>query len=337
MNILVFSRTFYPNIGGVEKVAQILADQFLMLGHKVIVVTETELRRAGELNYKVYRKINFIKKYQLLKECDVVLMHGLSLNDIPLKLISRKPFFVVHHTWYQRNLNGKKSLQDVLKLLLTHLVQNISVSQVVAKHIYDKKNHVVIHNPYEDHIFFNQHERREKDLVFVGRLVSDKGCDLLLDVLLILKDQDLYPKLSIIGEGPEKPNLIEMVQKYGLQHQVSFLGIRQGKELSGLLNQHKIMVVPSRWAEPFGIVALEGLASGCQLIVPDHGGLQEAIGQEGLIFANNQAASLAEAIRNALLEKKPKNDDLRQHLQSFEARQVAGRYLDLFERSLMAK
>jgi glycosyltransferase involved in cell wall biosynthesis len=63
------------------------------------------------------------------------------------------------------------------------------------------------------------------------------------------------------------------------------------------MNRHRILVVPSIWEEPFGIVALEGIASGCLAIGSEGGGLADAIGACGMTFPNGDSTALA-----ALLE-----------------------------------
>jgi glycosyltransferase involved in cell wall biosynthesis len=90
-------------------------------------------------------------------------------------------------------------------------------------------------------------------------------------------------------------------------------------------------VVPSRWREPFGIVALEGIACGCVVVGSAEGGLAEAIGPCGLTFPNGDAQALANAL-SRLLENPAECDRLRQnaaaHLARFTPRHVAGLYLD---------
>ena len=67
-----------------------------------------------------------------------------------------------------------------------------------------------------------------------------------------------------------------------------------------MLNRHRILVVPSSYNEPFGIVALEGIACGCAVIGTAGGGLPEAIGPCGLVVPNRDAAALAGAIERVL-------------------------------------
>ena len=122
-----------------------------------------------------------------------------------------------------------------------------------------------------------------------------------------------------------------------MQSQVEFAGSRHGEQLAELLRQHEILVVPSLWKEPFGIVALEGIACGCVVIGSAGGGLAETIGPCGVTFPNGNAQALGDAIAR-LLDDPAERDRLRQnapsHLARFAPRQVAARYLEIMTKVL---
>jgi glycogen synthase len=175
--------------------------------------------------------------------------------------------------------------------------------------------------------------RRDGDLVFLGRLVSDKGADTLLRALGELKAAGLQPRLSIVGSGPEEEMLRALSAELGLEAQVTFAGAQSGEPLARLINAHRIMVVPSRWAEPFGIVALEGIACGCVVVGSSGGGLPDAIGPCGLCFPNGDSSALAAALRRLLTEQgliAHFRAGAAAHLARHTTRAVAGEYLRVF-------
>jgi glycosyltransferase involved in cell wall biosynthesis len=92
--------------------------------------------------------------------------------------------------------------------------------------------------------------------------------------------------------------------------------------------------VPSRWPEPFGIVALEGIACGCVVVGSSQGGLSEAIGLGGITFENGHCPSLAAALKR-LLSDPALEESLRRagpaHLRHFETSAVTRAYLQLME------
>jgi glycosyltransferase involved in cell wall biosynthesis len=224
-----------------------------------------------------------------------------------------------------------------MKLAVLPLCHNISISKAIGASLPAKS--IVIGNPFESEEFSEfQDAPRTKDIVFLGRLVSDKGCDLVLRSLVILRNEGICPTLSVLGDGPELPALKRLCDELGLNTQVDFRGSivkGRGREVS----RHRIMVIPSMWAEPFGMVALEGLAAGCVVVASSAGGLPEAIGPCGILFPNGDASALAAALRD-LITKPGLREELiaksTQHLEGFKPEIVAGKYLDVF-RSLLSR
>jgi glycosyltransferase involved in cell wall biosynthesis len=100
------------------------------------------------------------------------------------------------------------------------------------------------------------------------------------------------------------------------------------------LNSASILVVPSTFNEPFGIVALEGIACGCAVIASRGGGLPEAVGPCGLTFPNGDVAALTNCISELINAPDSRQRLLRgaaAHLASFTATAVAARYLEMFQ------
>jgi glycosyltransferase involved in cell wall biosynthesis len=197
---------------------------------------------------------------------------------------------------------------------------------------------VIIPNTYREEIFRLLPEiERERELIFVGRLVSDKGVDVLLDALAQLQTRGLRPHLTIVGAGPEETALRRQAEQLGLQPQVEFAGAKRDEDLAKVLNAHRIMVVPSRWSEPFGIVALEGIACGCIVVGSEGGGLPEAIGECGPTFPNGDSQALADVLAE-LLNSDEKLSSFRAaaeaHLARHRPAEVARAYLKVFENAV---
>jgi glycosyltransferase involved in cell wall biosynthesis len=250
-------------------------------------------------------------------------------------LIFRKPTLVVHQTWLQ-NTRGGVGWNNRIKHGLLRCVTNVAISKAVADGI--SGHSFVIGNPYDDRIFRSVRDlARDKNLVFVGRLVSDKGVDLLLQALKLLQNDNLFPDLTIVGSGPESENLQRLAAELGLDRQLTFAGQQSGTALAEILNRNRILVVPSRWAEPFGVVALEGIACGCVVVGSEKGGLGEAIGPCGLTFENGDVRALADQLKR-LLNDLNLQTNLRhqaaEHLAKFQAETVAAAYLRLMRKML---
>ena len=333
MKILFSSYAFQPSVGGIESVSKILAENFSAEGHDVHLTTETPGEEITGANYRTIRKPSLAKLIRLLRWSDLLFQNNISLRSLIPALVLRKPVVVMHQTWIQ-NERGEIGWNDRIKRALLPHVANIAISQAVADRLGPPP--VVIGNPYDDNVFrLLPNVARDKTIAFLGRLVSDKGVDLLLQAMKHLQGEKLTPDLTIIGAGPEEQNLRRLAHELGLDRQVTFAGEKSGGPLVELLNRHRILVVPSRWAEPFGVVALEGIACACVVIGSENGGLKEAIGPCGLLFPNGNAQALAERLRY-LLDHPELESSLRQpapaHLARFTPKVVASACLELMQK-----
>ena len=332
MKILFSSYAFLPGVGGIETVSSILADEFVKAGHEVELITETPGEDPEPPRYGVSRAPSRAKVISLLRWCDLFFQSNISLPPLLLALAFRKPCIVVHHTWI-RGVRGELRWKDRLKRKVLSQVTNVAISQAVADDL--QRPCEIIANPYRDATFrLISGVARNRDLVFLGRLVSDKGADLLLRAVHHLRQMGSTPTLTIIGTGPEEEALRGLSAELGLRDQVEFVGGKSGNELATLLNQHRILVVPSRWAEPFGLVALEGIACGCAVVGSEDGGLKEAMGPCGTTFKNGDYPSLAAAL-DRLLSDRELEEALRRagpaHLLRFKASEVTRAYLQLIK------
>jgi glycosyltransferase involved in cell wall biosynthesis len=337
MNILMVSHVFQPSTGGLESVSMMLAEGFAEKGHEVVLVTQTtNPGEAEDLPFKVVRKPKVMELLQLVRWSDVYFHNNISLNVAWPLLLVRKPWVVAHHTWIPRG-GGLRGLKGRVKQAVLTQARCIAISNAIAAHLNTPS--IVIPNAYDDKRFRCLDDvRRSKDLVFIGRLVSDKGVDILLYALHKMKvGSFLVPKLTVIGDGPEEGNLRRLVQELDLVSNVKFAGRMGGEKLVRELNTHRILVVPSRWNEPFGIVALEGIACGCVVVASEGGGLADAVGPCGQTFPNGDVGALADCLME-LLENPGCVDELRkqadQHLAQHSIEQFVSSYLEVLEKSV---
>ena len=330
MRILISSHFFHPSIGGIEHVGLVLANEFSLAGHEVRVVTTTRESDNEIFPFKVIRRPSIPQLVELVRWSEVFVHNNISLRTWWPLLLARRPWVIAHHTWIART-DSSLGLRDRLKHWLTRFATNIAVSRSIARQLTVPS--VIIDNPYRDDLFQrDRFAKRENDLIFVGRLVRDKGVDILLCALSLLRDRNVRPKLTIVGQGPELRELQRAVEKLCLTGQMTFLGARTGKALVQVLNCHRVIVVPSRWQEPFGLVALEGIACGCRAIVANSGGLPEAAGPQAVVFEHERTVALAAAIEHTLNEDFDWENYWRlteEHLRPYQAKEVANRYLQV--------
>ncbi|MEM2154083.1 MAG: glycosyltransferase family 4 protein [Nitrososphaeria archaeon] len=116
---------------------------------------------------------------------------------------------------------------------------------------------------------------KEIMILFVGRLTPQKGCEYLIRAMPYVLGK-YNAKLVIVGDGPSRGFLESEVNRLGLLGRVIFTGFLPDDEMIKLLKSADVLVVPSVY-EPFGIVALEGMAAGVPVIASDVDGLSEII------------------------------------------------------------
>ena len=331
MKILISSHAFAPSIGGIETVTALLAEEFSRRGHSIKIVTQT----PGETLENVSRSPSVGQLVSLLKWCDIFWQNNLSLRTIWPALIMRKPIVVTHQGSYCRRPNGI-DLALRTQGVVANRVTGIAISQYVASFFSPRP--IVVPNPFDSELFRNSETgQRDLDLVFLGRLVSEKGVDLLLHALRSLNQRDLQPRLTVVGSGPEESRLRGLTTELSLDRQVQFVGSKRGDALAKELTRHKLLVVPSRYDEPFGVVALEGIACGCAVIGSSGGGLPEAIGPCGVTFPNGDVEALANTIAMLLggtAQREHFAANAPDHLARFRPSVIANFYLDLFQSKL---
>lgn len=146
--------------------------------------------------------------------------------------------------------------------------------------------------------YANDHERL---VFFVGRLVFEKGVDILLRALPHVLASHPHTIVVIAGRGPERDALAALAHDLGVASRVRFAGYISDEERNTLYQAADVAVFPSRY-EPFGIVALEAMALGAPLVASGSGGLAEVVEhrQTGLLFHPGDPRSLAEQLIAAL-------------------------------------
>lgn len=149
-------------------------------------------------------------------------------------------------------------------------------------------------------------------LLFVGRLVPEKGAELAVEALARLRRDRprLDPHLTVIGEGPAGPAVRERARRLAVADQVRFSGVRTHGEVARAMAGHDVLLVPSRpspsgWVEAFGLAAAEGVRSGLAVVASRTGGLPEAVAPAGVLVEPDDAAALAAGVEHLLDHRSP--------------------------------
>jgi glycogen(starch) synthase len=188
----------------------------------------------------------------------------------------------------------------------------------------------------------------EKLVLLVGRLVYEKGFQLALEALggrdgVI--DRVGGVRFLVAGSGTHEAQLKAQADDLGLTNHGTFLGWIGDDVLHSLYRIADLTVVPSIY-EPFGLVALEAMASGCPCLVADTGGLREVVpnGRVGLRFTASDSKSLARMLERVLTDDALRDQlvtEASEHILAFDwgdvAKQTAATYESLLESARVAE
>ncbi|TGJ97841.1 hypothetical protein DLJ96_08035, partial [Actinotalea fermentans ATCC 43279 = JCM 9966 = DSM 3133] len=138
-------------------------------------------------------------------------------------------------------------------------------------------------------------------VVFVGRAIPDKGVDVVVDAVRRLARADV--RLTVVGAAgfdaadPLTPYERDLRRRAaGTTVPTTFTGFLPRGEVREVLRTADVVVVPSRWPEPFALTALEGMAAGAAVVASDVGGIPEAVGTAGILVPPDDVGALAEAL-----------------------------------------
>jgi glycogen synthase len=176
----------------------------------------------------------------------------------------------------------------------------------------------------------------ERLVLLVGRLVYEKGFHLALEALPEVIKRLGNVRFLVCGTGTAEAELKEQARSLGLMSHGRFIGWTGDDTLHSLYRVADLCVVPSIY-EPFGLVALEAMASGCLCLVADTGGLREVVpedGTAGLRFRARDSRSLGRMIEKMLTDEELRErlvGEAREHVLDFDWAEVAAETAEVYE------
>jgi glycogen(starch) synthase len=260
----------------------------------------------------------------------------------------------IHATEYGRhqgwvNEHPQSHIHGVEKWMANRAERVITCSAYMREHVADiygleERRIAVIPNgidPSElvpvddlDHLRGQFAPPDERLVLLVGRLVYEKGFQLALEALPGLIERLGDVRFIVAGSGTHEAELRKQASELGLDDHGTFLGWIGDDVLHSLYRIADLTVVPSIY-EPFGLVALEAMASGCPCLVADTGGLREVVPNEsvGLRFRSRDPESLGSMAERLLTDEELRERlvaEAQEHVLTFDwadvARQVAAVY-----------
>jgi glycosyltransferase involved in cell wall biosynthesis len=159
---------------------------------------------------------------------------------------------------------------------------------------------------------------------FVGRLVPEKGLDLLFRACIKLHGAW---SITVVGTGPAQEELEALAERLGVASRVTWLGAITREDLASVWPRLDCLAVPSRttaqWVETFPVQVFEAMGNAVPLVTSDSGALREIAGAAGLVFREDHAEGLAEALGRLMADAA-----LRERLGAEGRRRVIAEYAD---------
>jgi glycogen synthase len=177
----------------------------------------------------------------------------------------------------------------------------------------------------------------ERLVLLVGRLVYEKGFHLALDALAPVIRRLGDVRFVVAGTGTAEAELKRQARRLRLSRHGTFLGWVGDDMLHSLYRVSDLCIVPSIY-EPFGLVALEAMASGCLCVVADTGGLREVVpddGSVGVRFPSRDSSALESVLSEVLADDAARAQvvaEAREHILQFDWGEVARRTLGVYVR-----
>ncbi|MHA7987751.1 glycosyltransferase family 4 protein [Rathayibacter sp. CAU 1779] len=297
MRILIASWSFAPSVGGVETTADLLARHFITRGHQVVLATAIGQDDHTARPYPVIRRPSPWRLAHLVFTTDVVFHNAMSLKMAWPLFFIRRPWVVAVRLFFDEEPSARAQIRHVAHKY-ARLVAN---SAATADDLPFPAT--VVRNGVRTDVFHASIPPESRDpwrIVGAGRLVDVKGFDMLIEAFALLRRETGRGDLTLVGQGPALSSLRLLAEQRGVGDHVRFVGALSQHELAQELNQNAVAVIPSRWRETFGNVALEAIASGCAVITTAGGGLPEAVGECGLVIPEPSVADLFDAMRDVV-------------------------------------
>jgi glycosyltransferase involved in cell wall biosynthesis len=205
--------------------------------------------------------------------------------------LSRRPRVIWRQ--YLRGTRAAAQLRDFpCVTVASEYIRRLSISNGVAP---ERVSVIPYYTSCPEHVT----PADSRTILFVGRITPEKGLDLLLDALTRVPGDW---RLSLVGDGIGMAQTRRRVSDMGLDARVTFHGWLTGDALAQAYRDAAVVVVPSRWPEPFGIVGIEAMAHGRPVVAFGVGGIPEwlADGVGGFLVPPADVVIMAERIAAVL-------------------------------------
>jgi glycogen(starch) synthase len=206
-------------------------------------------------------------------------------------------------------MSWPKAFAELLKgLIRNFLVRRAAKNVAITDHVRQRialpnslRIYYGINNPPESAPSPPRQTSGKICFAFVGRFVAEKGIPVLLEACRLLAQDSANFEVRLIGDGPLRPELEQIIRATNLRNCVNITGYLSGAPFVAALRDVAVVVMPSVWEETAGLSAIEQMMRGKLVIASNIGGLGEVVGDASLLFPPGDPGALADRMRSVLL------------------------------------
>jgi glycosyltransferase involved in cell wall biosynthesis len=364
VNIVLYTFPFAPQIGGLERLTENTARRLTARGHQVTVVTDTPAARPDAHPFRVLRRPALAALVAAIRRSDVVHLNGFDASVFACAAFFRRPIVWQHIDYdtvdprglcsrYGRScdfrlrrcwqcLRSDHSRLGTLRALAAFAAKviasrfvrvNLVAAAYAARRLRLPRARLVPLGA--DLSLFSPADAPEGSftVLFSGRHVPAKGCDVLVRAVAICRDRGLPVRTVIAGDGPHRSSSEQLAASLSLNGSVTFTGFVADGDLVKLIQASSAVVVPSTNDEYYCLAALEAMSCGIPVIASDAGSLPEILGSSGLLFPPGNAQALADRIERVFNDadlRRKMREDGRRRARELSDEQMVGAYEDVY-------
>lgn len=326
MKILRVTSDLYPFVvGGIGIHTHEMSEYQVRLGHDVTVYTlvnKTE-KRDPHVNYKIIKKkrlfsflgnsispLLFFNLFRIRNDFDIIHAHSHLFFSTNICAIIRKlgssPLIITNHGIMSAsapNWFNSIYIKTIAKWTLNAADAVLCYTDEEKKELInlldiDEKKILIIPNGVNLGIFYpssSELENHRPTLLWIGRIVKGKGVHFLIQATSLILREIPNIRLKLIGDGPEKQKIRELIKKLNLEDVISISDYINYQNLPDIYRESDIFILPSM-NEGVPKTVLEAMACGKPIVISDFSHLRELISDSGLMFQKGDIDALAGAI-----------------------------------------
>ena len=272
-----------------------------------------------------------------LVHADIVHLHNYQMGDAAIYLSKylKVPLVYTEHSTDFLSKIIPKNHEALIQRLLIHASSVLAVGSGLAKKLKARgRDHVEVVGNYIDASIFNVQSIQPTDpfrLITVSSLIPRKRIEVLIECIGMLRGQNIHATLTIVGDGPLKKKLANLVENLGVQEYVSFLGKLPPKGVAEVLKQHSIYISASK-TESFGVSYIEALACGLPVVAFQNEGVIDIVTNGSNGFIVKSASDMMEKVIsiNQSIAMKSKERISQQVLDKYDYVALADRHVKIY-------